>query len=135
MRGYAASGLATVRVAAQLPMVGFGNGLTLLSKEEGTILIADSIAGVVWRVNVHTGKYYIAIDHPALKPIPTAHPAFGVNGLKVVGSDLFFSSTNQGLFGKFPISLTDATPRGPPTVISNMTAAADDFDIGPDGSA
>ena len=68
------------------------------------------------------------------EPIPTAHHPFGVNGLKVVSSDLFFSSTNQGLIGKFPISLTDGTSTGQPTLITNSTPAADDFAIGRDGS-
>jgi hypothetical protein len=83
---------------------------------------------------VHTGEYFVAIDHPILKPIPTAHPPFGVNGLKVVGSELFFSNTNQGIMAKIPISLTQGTPTGQPTIISNSTPAADDFAIGTDGS-
>ncbi|KAJ9603083.1 hypothetical protein H2200_012378 [Cladophialophora chaetospira] len=134
LREYSVTGNTTVSEILALPKVDVGNGLTLLSKQDGTILIADSEGGLVWILNVHTGEYSIAIDHPFLKPIPSAHPPFGVNGLKVIGSDLYFSNTNKGLLGKFPISLKKASPTGQPTLVSNNTPAADDFAVGPDGS-
>ena len=48
------------------------------------------------------------------------------------GSDLFFTSLNQGIFGKFPLSLANGTAMGPADVIVTNTPG-DDFLLSSDG--
>ena len=128
MRHYSKGRQASVRKVVDIPGVGLPNGMALLSKDEGTILIADSTLGFIWRVDVRTGASAVVFDDPLLKPNATAHPPFGVNGVHVVDSILYFTNTNHGLIAKLPIS-RDGYPMGPATVISSDVPAADDFAI------
>ncbi|KAL9074426.1 MAG: hypothetical protein Q9157_004386 [Trypethelium eluteriae] len=128
MRKYSEKSLATVRKITDLPAVGLPNGMTLLSKDEGTVLIADSTRGLIWRVNVHTGTSEVVFDDPLLKPISGAEPSFGVNGVRIVDSLLYFTSYNQALIASLPIS-HEGRPTGPATVISSDVPTADDFAV------
>ena len=128
MRHYTPGGHAVVRKVADLSGVGTPNGMTALSKEDGTMLLADSTLGLVWRVNIHTGAHEVVFSDPKLQPISNDHPPFGVNGVHVVGSDLYFSNTNHGLICKVPISC-EGVPAGDITVISSSVTAADDFAV------
>ena len=57
-----------------------------------------------------------------------AVPQFGVNGLKVSGSTLFFTNSAQGIFAKVDIN-ADGTAAGQVVVIANAPAGSeyDDF--------
>ncbi|KAL9097001.1 MAG: hypothetical protein Q9165_000965 [Trypethelium subeluteriae] len=128
MRNYSEKTPAKVRKIADLPAIGVPNGMTLLSKDEGTVLTADSTRGLIWRINVHTGISEVVFDDPTLKAIASADPPFGVNGVHAVDSVLYFTSYNQALIAKLPIS-REGRPTGPVTVISSDVPAADDFAI------
>ncbi len=87
------------------------NGMTLLSKLYGTVLIPDAAAGTVWKLNVYTGASDIVFDDPLLKPIQNATPSFGINGIHVVEEPkhsssltLYFANTNHGYLGTVPIT-------------------------------
>lgn len=145
---------ASVRKVVDIPSAKGLNGMTLLSRRDGTLLLADSPAGIVYRLNVRTGAYEIVFDDPLLKPIPGSRPEFGVNGLRIVPNPnpkskdpdskptedalLYFTSTNRGLLATVPISRhgpTAGTPLSPPTILSSTVPNADDFAVDPrDGS-
>lgn len=133
MRCYKKGGQASVRKVAEIPEAGLLNGMGLLSRGEGTILMADSLLGLVWKLNVYTGAYEIVFDHPVLKPVKGANVEFGVNGVHVVDSVLYFTNTDQGILGKVPIS-TDGFPTGLPVNITTEVPAADDFAIDSSGN-
>lgn len=133
MRPYNATGQAVVRKVADMPEAQVPNGLTTLNKDEGIVLMSDSAAGVVWSINVNTGEYQVAIDDPLLKPVPKKFPSFGVNGIHVVDSLLYFANTNQGLVGTVPIG-SDGRATQPATVLSANTPNADDFTVDGCGS-
>ena len=128
MRHYSKGGLASVRKLVDIPEAGVLNGMTLLSDIDGTVLMADSTIGVVWRLNVNTGSYRIVINDSLLSPNSSMVPPFGVNGIRVVGSVLYFTNFNHGLVGKFPIS-GDGLPTGPGVNISTNVPNADDFAV------
>ena len=128
---------AYVRKVTDIPGNAMVNGLTALSVQDRTLLAADSGLGLVYKFNATSGTNETVIDDPLFKPVLNAgRLQTGVNGLRVVdkgnGSELYFSSTNQGLVGAIPIS-RDGKAIGPSRVLGNATNA-DDFDIGVDGS-
>lgn len=134
MRRYESTGKAQVNKVADIPKIWLPNGMSALSKRLGTILIADTYNGLIWRLNVRTGIYDVAIDHPIIKSIPGSNPPFGVNGVRIVGNTLYFSSFNQGVIGTFPIDLKTGHATGGPHIISKNAISVDDFAIGKDGS-
>lgn len=128
MRLYSQTGQALVKQVAAVPDIQIPNGMCKLSQQDGTILVADSGLGEVWRVNVRTGEYCSIFNDPSLKPIAADFPAFGANGVHVVNSTLYYSNTNQGLIGSVPIQ-SDGVPTGPVRILSHHTPDADDFAI------
>lgn len=68
---------ATVRKVAELPDAKLVNGMATVS--DGIVLVADSLAGLVWKVDVGTGAVSVATDDQTLKG-PSATVA-GVNGI------------------------------------------------------
>jgi sugar lactone lactonase YvrE len=134
MRSFGTTGDAKVRKVVDMPAVWTPNGMTTLSKKDSTLLIADSAAGVVWKLNICSGAYEIVFDDPLLKPIATKFPSFGVNGLKIASKPnskftLYFSNTNHGYLGTVPISLETGKPTGPAAILAANVSNADDFAI------
>lgn len=88
------------RKLADLPNAKLVNGMATVN--DHVVLVADSIAGLVWRVDTTNGSVSIAAEDPTLKG-PTAQVA-GVNGIKVFNGSLYW--TNSGLQGlyRMPIS-------------------------------
>ncbi|KAL8931893.1 MAG: hypothetical protein Q9216_007033, partial [Gyalolechia sp. 2 TL-2023] len=126
---------AKVRKIADLPDAGFLNGAATLNSTTGDILIADSAAGAVWKVNVRTAAVTNVIpDEPLLKPIPGRMPEMGVNGVHIRdGRELYFTSTNQGVLGRVRLN-ADGTAAGPATSIASGFPA-DDFTLDARGQA
>jgi hypothetical protein len=50
----------------KVPESGMWNGLTTLNND--TILIGDATNGAIWRMNINTGDYSIAIQDATMKP-------------------------------------------------------------------
>ncbi|KAL8996970.1 MAG: hypothetical protein Q9188_006441 [Gyalolechia gomerana] len=125
---------AKVRKIADLPDAGFLNGAVTLNSTNGDILIADSAAGALWKVNVRTGAVTNVIpDEPLLKPIPGRMPEMGINGVHIRDGVLYFTSTNQGILGRVPLN-ADGTAAGPATSIASGLPA-DDFTLDAKGQA
>ncbi|PYH94824.1 hypothetical protein BO71DRAFT_440704 [Aspergillus ellipticus CBS 707.79] len=76
--------------------------------------------------------YSEIIDNENLKNSPTGLQV-AVNGIHVIGSDLFFTNLNKGIFGRIPISLTTGAATGPVDVIV-QNVPGDDFYVSPDGT-
>lgn len=109
------------------------NGMCRLSDDDATILlIADSQAGKIFKLDTHTGSFEILIDDEALKNSLSGLQV-AVNGIHVHGSHLFFTNLNRGIFGRVPISLSTGDPTGPIEVIVRGVQG-DDFAISRDGT-
>ncbi|KAJ7900431.1 hypothetical protein B0H13DRAFT_2234172 [Mycena leptocephala] len=78
------------------------NGITALPGQPDTLLISDSIAGAVWQINAHTERSRLAIQDPSMLPGATA---LGINGLHVRDTYLYFTNSQQQLFGRVPLAV------------------------------
>ena len=124
---------ATVTKISDFPEGVFLNGLTLLDKNMGTILIADSGAGVVLKVNTNSGEHEVIIDDPLMKPKPGVFPVLGVNGIHIHDGFLYFTNTFENTFNKVPIH-PDGAAIGPAMTVSH-DGPGDDFAIDAAGNA
>ena len=105
--------------------------MTALNSFSGTILVADTILGAVYKVNVSTGAYSIAIQNDDFTPTAAETQSFGINGLHMRGGDLYFTNSVQGLFGRVPIN-SEGAAEGDVQILARLEASAgtyDDFDV------
>ena len=134
LRAYDVTGIAVVHEVVRVKEAKLLNGMCILSATEGTLLMADSQAGVLWKLCARTGVYEVAADHELLKPTPQGKPAFGINGVHVVGGLLYFSNTNRGLLARVPVSKRGVEMQDV-KIMSRDVLSADDFAVdGRDGS-
>ena len=114
----------------------FLNGMALLSSAEGLVLLGDIAAGVVYRLDISTGQYEIAIANSLTAT--ANNPVFGntgVNGIQVHEGQLYIANTGQALFGRLPI-YPNGTEAGDPVIIAralNASEQCDDFAVGKHG--
>ncbi|MCJ1344056.1 hypothetical protein MMC31_002256, partial [Peltigera leucophlebia] len=73
--------LAEVDKVVDIPQAQFLNGATLLSRNEGTLLIVDSLLGSVFRVNTRSKEVKVVIKDPLFDTTSTATIRVGINGL------------------------------------------------------
>ncbi|MCJ1326620.1 hypothetical protein MMC10_003285 [Thelotrema lepadinum] len=115
---------ATATEVAAFPQSSIFNGITSISPSSSTLLIADSGAGIVWSLDTITGaKAKVAMD-PLMAP--TGTPGVGVNGIKVRQQTLYFTNSQQSLFGSAPISAI-GKQRAAATALATGIATPDDF--------
>ncbi|KAJ5696853.1 hypothetical protein N7536_007265 [Penicillium majusculum] len=108
------------------------NGMSRLAGNDTTsLLISDSQAGRIYKLDVNTGSHQTISDDDLLKSSPTGLQ-IGVNGIHVRGSNLFFTNFNKRVFGRIPISLSTGFPIGRVEVIVNGVQG-DDFAVSADG--
>lgn len=120
----------SVKATIAAPDARFLNGLV---GHMGTdALVADSIAGVIWRVDVAKKTLTPWLRDPALLQ-DAASKEFrpGANGLKRRGQDLLISNSSLGHLASVRIDAKGA-PAGAVTIISK-TGAIDDFLVGKSG--
>jgi sugar lactone lactonase YvrE len=105
----------------------FPNGMTWLNHK--TILLADSLAGTVWRVDPEAGTVSAWSQDPLLRPEPQFP---GANGIKRHGKWLFVSNTSRAQIIRIPIDRNDR-PAGAATVFSTAPRV-DEMAIMKDGT-
>lgn len=128
----------TVKLITAIPEAQGLNGLAALNGFSGTVLVADSVLGAVWKVNVATGAYSMAIQNSNFAPsasAPVGH-SLGINGLRTVGNSLYFTNSAQGIFGSIRIN-PDGSAAGEVEVLATTPPSEfyDDFDMDPAGNA
>jgi hypothetical protein len=122
---------AKISLVADLTNTTFVNTLSRLGpKDHSAILISDSGAGHVLRLDVRTGISSVVISDPTM--LSTIPGAAGVTGIHIHGSELFYANFAATTFFKMPISLTTGMPTGPAMLITNGTLI-DDFTLSRDG--
>lgn len=127
---------AAVKKVATVPDALFLNGSALLSREKGIILLADSIVGVVFALDVKTGKVDTWLKDKQLEKV-TENPMLpGVNGIKIYKGHLYLSNTDTKTFLRAELlssNTTEYTAGKVEIVQENLNA--DDFAFDEDGSA
>jgi hypothetical protein len=111
---------------------GFPNGLAALPSSHGVVLVADSIGGRIWRVDTRLETVEVVLEDPTLAP---GNDRLGVNGLKIQGQYLYYTSSTTGVLGRVKIS-KDGRQFGPLEVVAELNiegAWFDDFAIDPHG--
>lgn len=95
-----------VKKITDIPEAYFLNGLTVLNEKEKTVLVSDSGLGVVWLVDLDTGRYHIALDDPTMKHPAngtTAASTLGINGIHIRADYVYYTNSGQELFVKLRI--------------------------------
>ena len=123
--------LAKAEKVVDIPQAKFLNGATVLSRKEGTLLIADSQLGGIFRVNTRSKEVRLVIEDPlfAVSSAATA-AAVGINGIKLDrNGDLYFTNSDLNLLGKIPI-WPDGTAKAKGQVLSSSgIVSVDDFAV------
>lgn len=101
--------------------------------EPGLVLVADAAKGIVWRVDIHSGEYEVAIKDGAFNPSNPAIP-LGVDGLHIAGGDLYFTNLGGNFLGRIPID-SHGNPQGPVENVTSKLVYPDDFALHNDGTA
>jgi hypothetical protein len=108
------------------------NGSCLLAP--GVIVLADSVAGLLWRADLPAGGTATArvwLRHHTLaseRDTLLVPPGAGVNGVRYAAGAgyLYYTSTAPRLFMRVPVDLGTHEPAGPPELVAGGIKA-DDF--------
>lgn len=127
---------ANVEKVATVPDALFLNGSALLSREKGIILLADSIVGSVFALDVKSGKVDTWLKDRQLEKV-TENPMMpGVNGIKIHKGHLYLSNTDSKTFLRAELLSSNTTEYTAGKVeIVQEKLNADDFAFDEDGSA
>ncbi|KAL6812824.1 hypothetical protein GGI42DRAFT_339168 [Trichoderma sp. SZMC 28013] len=129
--GNVLSGSPNVSLIANVASANFLNGITLLSQSEGTFLLSDVNAGVVYRLDTQ-GSYEVVINSTLTNsvPLPPVPPA-GVDGLHVHhdgdSKTLYFVNAGQGFLARVAIN-DDGTPAGDIEIVARPLDPVDNYD-------
>jgi hypothetical protein len=124
-----------VAKVVDLHNVSMVNGLTTLNHR--TLLLADSWAGNVVKLDIQTKRYAPVLEHPTLKPDFTSPTLqIGVNGVRRFKSYVYYTNTVRNILGRVKVDLETGVPTGPFTTIAHGDAISqpDDFAVEKDGS-
>lgn len=130
----------TARKIADLPMAPRLNGLASVPGTSA-VLVGDSQLGVAFRVDTATGAVATAVDVPEMKPVPgagSADDALGLNGMKVRGGALYFTTAASRTVYRIAIN-PDGSGPAPGAAVETIAAVPaaswmDDIDVRDDGS-
>ncbi|XXG95166.1 hypothetical protein Hte_001426 [Hypoxylon texense] len=96
---------ATARRIVHIPEASLLNAVVTVPGYKAAVLVGDSVRGVVFRVDVTTGRYDVVLDIPELKPIPGGPIDLGFNGAKIRAGYLYWSNTDRASIYRFPIDM------------------------------
>ena len=116
----------TVKLITPIPAAEGLNGMAALNGFSGSVLVADSKKSAVWKVDVSTGAYSIAIQNDDFAP-NTAAQSLGINGLRMSGGNLYFTNSAQGFFGKVSVN-GEGTAVGDVQTLARLDSSAGTYD-------
>ncbi|KAJ6506942.1 hypothetical protein C8R45DRAFT_1208875 [Mycena sanguinolenta] len=126
---FTSGGTPTARRAARIPQSMHPNGLSAVPGQPDLVLVADSILGEAFEVNVRTGAVRVLLQDAAMTPIGPSGPppALGINGLHVRAGLLYFTNSQRATLSRVPL--------GGGTVELLGSGAFDDFTLDSEGRA
>lgn len=147
------SGKPILTKLVDIPEAGLLNGIIALPtrgkkqsgayKANATLLLSDTVGGVVYHLNPTTLNYTVVLSDETMRPPPTEGVPAGVNGIKFRAEDqsLYYTNIFRQLFCRIPLSLKTTTTgqlkvsaSGPAEIIASGFPG-DDFALAPDGNA
>lgn len=96
------------------------------------LLIADSPEGMIWRVDLDSGEYSVALQDESMLPAANA-PPMGVNGIHVVGEYLHYVSVTKKEYRR--VRMDEMANAAGPFELIMGEINPDNFDIADDGTA
>lgn len=117
---------------ADLPEAQALNGMARLSENSPLLLISDSPKGAIWKLDMETGKYSVALSDSTMLPSGDGLP-LGINGVKALDGYVYYSSTTRQQFCRVQVDRS-ASAIGPYEVVASGFVP-DNFDIASDGTA
>ncbi|KAF2639354.1 hypothetical protein P280DRAFT_403287 [Massarina eburnea CBS 473.64] len=126
---FTGGGAPATTLLKKVPESGFWNGLTAFSND--TVLIGDASKGAVWRMNINTGAYSIAIEDASMKP--SGSLPMGIDGVRYANGSIYYTNIFANKFYKLAVDAAGAKTGSPTTIWSNQMA--DDMYVTPDGVA
>jgi hypothetical protein len=121
-------GNGTACLITEIPEAQFLHGVVTFQKTRDTVnvLIADAGQGAIYKLDTTTGEYSVVIQDDGLA---------GVNNLRMQNGYLYFTATQNKVFGRVPVDLEEGTTDGPiETILSDPTLVPDGFALAPNGS-
>lgn len=112
-----------------IPEAGWLNGMTRLDDESRSLLVADSVNGIIWKINPSSGQYDIALSGHSLEQ--NGRP-LGVNGVHAVGPTVYYTSSS--LNSLFRVTLNAQGLFGSVETVAASDSLPDDFALASDGS-
>jgi hypothetical protein len=118
----------TASLIADIPEAQFLHGVVTFQKTRDTVnvLIADASQGAIYKLDTTSGEYSIVIQDDGLA---------GVNNLRMQNGYLYFTATQNKIFGRVSLDLEEGTANGPiETLLNDQTLVPDGFALAPNGS-
>ncbi|KAJ6004302.1 hypothetical protein N7499_000372 [Penicillium canescens] len=119
------------KILAPMPAGQFLDGMSKFN--DNLLLISDTAKGVVWRLDITTGNYSEALRDPIMLPAAGQPIAVGVNGINVLGDNVYFTSTTQEVFARVQVDENAAAVGPIQQLVSGFTF--DGFALAEDGTA
>ena len=134
-----ADGTVSPAAAYPIPDASMLDGLTALPHSDRYLLAADSVLGLIWRLDLFTGAAEKAFTSPLLQRAPGSAQEAAVNGIHVLGNWLYFTNSATATFGRIAVTRHGLPVNGsgtPGEVLARDLGKAtyDDFSLGPAGS-
>ncbi|CAN9382532.1 unnamed protein product [Alternaria alternata] len=109
------------------------NGVTTLDANAGIILVADSELGLVWRVDIKSLTYEIALQDDTMAPRETLNRLIGINGVRVWKNYVYYNNSPLQLICRVRVDRATGQAAGPYEVIA-QGVLGDDFAVDEDGT-
>lgn len=122
-----------VTKVAAIPSASFLNGLTTL-RGGHAVLAADSLSGTIFKIDLPSGRTTSLFSGGPFAAPPQAAFQFGVNGVFVKSSWLYFTNSGAGTFSCVPIH-PNGSPAGPVESLTTGLELPDDFALSANGIA
>lgn len=122
-----------IKRVANLPEAALPNGIAFAGSSSNNLLVADTFRGLIWNVNVLTGRVGVTLNDTATKG--TSSSAAGINGIKVHNGTIYWTNTGASTLYRVPVDKSGSVPAGvtPTLVTSNLTC--DDLEVDNEGNA
>ncbi|KAH8660478.1 hypothetical protein BX600DRAFT_438689 [Xylariales sp. PMI_506] len=120
-----------------IPSAAWLNGLTTAPGASHYLLVADCIAGALLRLDTRTGAVETVSSDPLFASVAGSEIPIGINGVHALDGWLYFTNTDQGLYGRLAIT-AEGLPIGTPAEVIAYGingSSFDDFALRGDGTA
>ncbi|KAJ5804168.1 uncharacterized protein N7518_000471 [Penicillium psychrosexuale] len=117
----------TIQTVAHIPDADMLNGMASMPSQPHILLIADARLGSIFRVDITTGVSKVVLKNDALAAPANSSMPIGINGLQVVGGNVYFTNSALNIFARVAVS-EDGETFGRIQVIAQLVREAGDTD-------